>query len=224
MQFTVHPPRPRGIIDIDGCAADYTQAVVDLYNDYLFEQHGSKAPKFTVDDCTQYSIFDSLNMLQADRAEMSRRIRSEGFCARLPVYRDAVHALTELKSVADLYVVTSPLGPAKTTEGGHPSPYWIVERDAWVERELGIHKKYVTHSHCKELCGGQFIIEDKPENIAAWCAVHHDGIGIVMDRPWNRSSTVTNIPRVYRAYGWIHAMEIALEHLRSEKERYHDDR
>jgi 5'(3')-deoxyribonucleotidase len=97
----------------------------------------------------------------------------------MPVYDGAKAFVTELRSFADVVVVTSPYAAV---------PNWCHQRINWLAEHFGIPKRDVIFAKRKELVAGDCLIDDKVSNVDAFALAQPNGMGIVFDRPWNRDS------------------------------------
>lgn len=72
----------------------------------------------------------------------------------------AVEGVQNLMELADVYFITS---PSKT------SPTWSFDRRNWLVRHFGEEQgSKVGHVHDKFIVFGDFLVDDKPENVMLW--------------------------------------------------------
>lgn len=106
--------------------------------------------------------------------------KSQHFCAGLDVVEGAAEGIAELLArprLVDLHVVT-------TSWPG--SPWWAGEREAWLDRMVGLPANRVTFTAQKWLLAGDVLIDDKYETLVAWKARHPRGVAILWRAAWNR--------------------------------------
>ncbi len=176
--------KPRVLLDIDGCVADFITPVVRLVNDRM-------GTHFTVDDVTDFDLYAALGVPEDVQESVNAAIASPGFCASLEPYPDAIAGVAALRGLAEVRVVTSPWD----------SETWMRERERWVARYLGIPRKHVIHSYDKIVCAGATLIDDRADTVAAWDNEHHDqeSMGAVLfTRPWNARASWLG----HRAASW----------------------
>lgn len=103
----------------------------------------------------------------------------KGYIASLPRYPGAQQVVKTLRARGhEVRCITAPWA----------SPYWHQERYEWLlsfgfsEREQiycsGPEKHYVA---------GDVLVEDREDTVKAWQKANPNGMGIILDRPWNRN-------------------------------------
>jgi 5'(3')-deoxyribonucleotidase len=127
---------------------------------------------------------------------LDQHMRDTDFCRYMPVYEGAQAFVEELKSFAEIVVVTSSFATV---------PGWEFARRAWLREHFGIEKEDVIFCKRKELVVGNMLLDDKLRNIDAWRnAWGHQGQAVVFDRPWNQGIQ-------YRVDSYAGALQAARE-------------
>lgn len=127
-------------------------------------------------DQTEWNIFASLT--PSDReAVFSGFIDQPGFAREMPVHEEAAYMINLLSEYVDIQFVTSPWRRSKT---------WVYDRNQWLEEHfpLGVGKR-VCHTAEKECVVGDFLIDDKPDNVVRWKKAHPRGQAILLKKPYN---------------------------------------
>jgi 5'(3')-deoxyribonucleotidase len=173
------------LIDCDGLICNFLGGVLDAVN----KDCGTN---FQEKDCDKWDIAAAYG---TDWKYLSSLIEKPGFCFGLKPFPGAVEAVRRLDLRTDVYCVTSPFSGA----------YWMPERTAWLKEYFGFDKSHVIHCYTKKLIRGDFLIDDKPENIAEWSAAWPAGTGILWDATYNKNAV--NVGN-HRAYCWDYVMEL----------------
>lgn len=161
----------RVLLDCDGILSDFVGGYLAL-----LEQHtGLKPVREAID---QFDIGAALGLTAEQSARMKRAIGDEHRLARcLDVYPGAREGVARLRSVADVYIVTSPW---------NSNPTWTHDREHWLKQHFDIPHSRVVHTSAKHLCVGDVFIDDKVSAVVAWQAHHPLSVGVVWDTPHNR--------------------------------------
>lgn len=193
--------RPRVLLDVDGVLADFVGAWLSIVNSVTGQQ-------FTKEDVDDWSILESFEKRGVKDIARIKKICNaatgmEGFCADLAVLDGAQEAVRQLQSMADVFIVTSPWH----------SKQWTYERDQWVKNHFGIKRDHVVHTSAKYLISGDFLVDDKIENILGdtvkgtpgWLEENPTGCGIVWEMPYNRGTPIPS--GVMRTNNWDKVIE-----------------
>lgn len=183
--------RPRVLLDVDGVLGDYVAAILPV-------ARAIAGKAFLRSDVDQWDIAKALSLSPPEGDAMFAATRELGFCASIPVLPGAVEGVRALRSVSDVYFVTSP------THGRH----WYYERTEWLVRHFDALVEHVVHAKRKELVAGDVFVDDKPEHVWDWCRHHAAGRGILWDAPYNRSVDMGYLPRTM---SWKHVLDIVGE-------------
>lgn len=159
----------RILLDCDGVLADFASAFLDTINRTLGRLH-------VLSDITEFSFAHSLKLNQDEINACCLAIH-EGWCRALKPYPGARAGVAALKSIADVYVVTSPFPGV---------PTWSSERETWLLEHFTIPSKRVVHTSAKYICAGDFLIDDRTDHLVAWSVEHPEGKAIRWPTPHNR--------------------------------------
>lgn len=147
--------KPLFLLDCDGVIADFQSAVASIIT--------PQSLNLTTWDFTEH--FDD-----ATRALYKAHTVTPGFAASMPGYRGAKTAVRQLRKLCDVVVVTAPLKHA---------PTWCHDRKLWLSRCFDIQASDVIFTSRKDLVVGDFLLDDKFENIEVWdkmwSRMHNDG-------------------------------------------------
>lgn len=169
--------RPVILLDTDGIIANFLGAVFRL-------AQGTCGGTYRLEDVVSWNFMEVFP--KEHHPAILKGISGEGFCLDIPEADGAREGVRRLSELGDVWLPTSPW----------KSPYWMWERQLWLER-FGIDSNRVMHVKDKTLIGGDVLIEDNLDNAEAWAARHKDGVAIVWDAPYNRQR-----PWTWRARGW----------------------
>lgn len=141
----------------------------------------------------------SLSLTAAELRATHDIMSSPGFCHGLAWYEGAREFLGGLPG--QVHAVTAPF---------RNGPTWMHERMTWLSSTIPADRVHFVSGKFKHLVRGDVLIEDHPENAAAWLQAHPHGVAILVDRPWNRpgSAEWTLHQRMYRAESFERALQI----------------
>ncbi len=160
----------RVLLDSDGVVSDWIGGVLDVVREI-------SGRIYYHDEVTTWLKLHKLGLTSSQQKDLEHAIAQPGFCESLPVLPGAVEGVMKLRAYADIHIVTSPW----------LSPTWTFERTRWLQRHGFIKDfKEVTHTYAKELVQGDFLVDDKPENVKKWAAANPNGQGLIWTQPWNR--------------------------------------
>lgn len=178
---------PRILVDCDGVLADF----LSLSLAYINEKQGTS---HRIQDLQDWEFFRSISTREVEEAFWTAIHETPGMVLSMGVYPGAQAGLQDLMIRGDVYIVTA----------SHHSRHWAYERAEWLKKHFGIHPNRVVHTHQKHLCKGDVFIDDRPSAVEMWQEHHPEGIGILWDQPYNRSSSL------FRAKSWesvVHVLE-----------------
>jgi 5'(3')-deoxyribonucleotidase len=138
----------RFLVDVDDVLADLRPRVLDIVNKV-------SGKEYTHDDFTDWDYFRVLDNYQKYRAFQIMGAR--GFCSSLEVLPGAEEAISELKSIVKVIVVTCPFNSV-----------WFEERYTWLEQKFGIPRKDVILASSKYSVAGKWFLDDNFDNILEW--------------------------------------------------------
>lgn len=158
----------RFLVDVDEVLVDFQTPAFGL----LERLHGRK---LTPED---YTVWDMFTLFSEDeKKSVFAEISKPGWCRGLEPKPGAIEAIKTLRTLCDVYVVTSPF----------PSPTWVHERDAQLREVFGFGSREIIHTGAKFLVKGEFFLDDNPEHVSKWQAEHSQGDAML----WHIENTRT---------------------------------
>ncbi len=159
---------------------DLDEVVVQFIQPLINEYNRRYSSDITIEDITQWSL----------PADMCSIFHEVNFFARLIPFPGAIQGIKLLKVQGhEVILASDPSG----------DPHIAEQKLLWVQRWLPAHELVLTGR--KDILVGDMIVDD---------GLHHlekfKGCKVVMDRPWNRGSSIPNI-RVVNWSGVLHAVE-----------------
>lgn len=193
MQYSTR--KPIILLDIDGVVIDWIGGALKVVEDVA-------GKTLTADDITEWDIFEQHSLSEyAD--ECYRRYNAPGFTLGLQPYAEAKGGVEWLKSIADIVVVTSPtwnkrIADAEDDEDAlaqaldESTTCFISERAYNLKKHFGLKRNQLVFTPAKHRVDGDFLIDDKVENVAEWVKEQGGRGGLLWTRPWNAT---TNLPQ-----------------------------
>lgn len=157
----------RVLLDVDGVVADFLQHTISHVGEF--------APEGGIESVTSWEILNHFPL--PGRALAQKSWVEKGFCAGIPLYPGSLEGVSTVAKKAEIVWVTAPM---------QDSPYWGHERTLWLKRHFGAPHESVVLAHNKAHVWGDFLVDDRIENILSWCEAHPRGVGLLWDRPYNR--------------------------------------
>lgn len=191
---------PRILLDCDGVIADFLTSALKVLNGKLGLEGSAR---FNESHIVQWDICKSIGKPEMWK-DINEAASQKGFCTNILPYDHAKEGVKKIQSLGKVYVVTSPLS----------TPHWVFERGEWLKEHFGIEKPNVVHTEAKHIIVGDFLIDDKLDNILAWAAHHPTSLGLLWDAPYNQSEP---IPGVKRVFNWDDVSAAITEHLSKKR-------
>lgn len=162
--------RPRILVDVDGVLADFLTPCLQAVE-------AQTGRSYHPDDVSTWDIMDGLCIDEETSKAIYASMQFEGMCLGMSPYEGARVGVDRLRSLGDVWAVTSPFG------GTH----WMHERDAWLVKHMGFHKDQVLHvrGRAKHAVRGNVLIEDKVSTLREWRASNPYGIPLLFERRYN---------------------------------------
>lgn len=161
--------KPTVLVDVDGVLADFIGPYLDVI-------HTLTGRRYTREQVTSWSVTDALGLSDEEHHALGHHVVSTpGFCASLPVLPDARDGIERLRSVAEVYIVTSPW------KGRH----WAGERLEWLREHFGINERHVVQCRAKHLVHGDVLVDDRTSTVQEWYEAR-GGVPVLWDTPHNR--------------------------------------
>lgn len=160
--------KPRVLLDCDGILANFIEPCLDVLHTLTDE-------RYVHDDVKEWAIEKSLGVPKETWDQVYTKMQVAGFCSSIPLYPGTKDAIAELMSIADLYIVTSPLG----------GPHWAHEREKWLFEHFGIPAKKVASISSKYIVAGDVFMDDKTSHLVEWTNHNPDGVAVRWNRLYN---------------------------------------
>lgn len=151
----------RGLLDVDGVLGDFHTPCIHIINELMGTSH-------KVEDFDDWDIFDALKVPTDVRKKVYDRMHEVGWCTNLGIYDGAVDGVRALREICDVYFVTSPMD----------SLTWEGERRRWVSKHFNVPRSTVLNASAKYVCAGDFLVDDKIDNLIKWQKGHPGGVPI----------------------------------------------
>ena len=164
--------QPKIALDLDGVVVNFHQTLIDLYNE-----------RFNASITTDEIDGD----LESLGTELARNLISifneDGYILNLEPLPDAIHIVSQFPDLG--YKVTICTAPARNLDG-IINPTSAAEKFSWIRKWLPFWANDVIITKHKELVATDILIDDWAYNIANWCKENPEGIGYLVDQPWNQ--------------------------------------
>lgn len=198
--------RPRVLLDIDGVCADFiTRALKHLE---------PIRPGLSHDDITAYRMEIPIGLTEAQTALWHQAVCERGYCASIPTYAGAKEGVARLKELGDVHPVTFPF-PG--------SPWWILERETWLQEHLGIDPGMAVYTKTKHVIAGDIFIEDTTSYLVEWRKHNPDGAAFRMRRAYNAHEPFTHGITVGDWSELVREVETVLDLRERQRRAVYDD-
>lgn len=168
--------KPRVLLDVDGVIADLAQVFVKT----LARETGIRK---TTSDVTQFDFGKALGITPSQVQRTWRAMNGAAMVVK--PYPGAVEGVKKLMEVANVVFCTSPV---------KSDPRWCYDRTQWLIEHFGsAQARKVVYTSEKYVCQGDFLVDDKPENLELW---HEEAVNrtpVLWDQLWNKDS---ELPRM----------------------------
>lgn len=175
-------------IDCDGVLSDWHALAFPIMNKLLNSNYSTK-------DVKSWDIYNLISD-NAIKDTFNYLLNNSGIIERLPVYEGAQKAIEEIKKVAEVYIVTSPMNDYHD---------WIIHRNKWLKENFNISPKNIIHTSAKYLVHADVFIDDKPSNVEKWME-HNCGIPVLWKHECVENHNLNN--RCRWTNNWNDVLEI----------------
>ena len=189
-------------LDCDGLLSQFTAGALRVVEEVT-------GRRYQLADVAEYDFTKALNITTAEAREVRARIGSRrGFCAALLPYPEARQGVRRLRSLGDVFCVTSPWDS---------NPWWRAERESWLALHFGIDR--VHHALDKSIYAADVFVDDKSSHVREWAAAWlrfwpRSGAAVFWRTPHNLSEPVP--AGAHSTSSWETLYEIAREVATSE--------
>ena len=162
--------RKRVLLDCDGILSDFVGAALSIVHEVtgrLYERD-------------QWIGFDiaSLGLTSSEAGIVKSAIGGRaGLASYLTPYPGAVVGVQRLRTVAEVYIVTSPY---------RSNPTWTHDREWWLHRHFKIPACDIIHTSAKHVCAGDMLIDDNTATLLEWQRAHPSRDAVQWITPHNR--------------------------------------
>ena len=170
--------KPRVLLDVDGVLADFI-------GEFLRVVHRETGVKVAHNDITTHEVVDSLPLGKTQADHVWHIFSMRNTAATMKPYPGAVEGAKKLMKVADVYFVTSPV---KT------SPRWCYDRTSWLSKHFGeAQARRVAYTSEKHIVQGDFLVDDRADNLEGWAKESPTRTPILWGQPWNKKSKLKRL-------------------------------
>ena len=159
-------PRPVLLLDIDGVVGKFVDAFLSAYSKY-----GGILPSHLPQTWDFFALLP-------DQVAVASAWRDPTIFSHQVPYHGALEAVWALNSAYDLVIVSTPPPPLTVH---------IPAKVAWLEKNVGLKPEQMIFTSRKELVRGDILIDDYHCNVLSWLKASPDGLGILINRPWNEA-------------------------------------
>lgn len=164
--------KPTVLVDVDGPLCAFDKAAVTIVNRLTNKS-------YSVDDIKTWEIFESIELDNPGiKKVVYDEMKARGNILGLEVQPGAKEGIAKLKQVCELVIVTSPFNGSET---------WVHERNKWLEQHFNIDARDVVHCRKKYHVAGDFLVDDRLENLEQWHRRFPDGTPLLWGTPGNRN-------------------------------------
>lgn len=164
---------PELILDLDGVVADFFTPLLEIYN------------KKTGCDLTVYDINCHLeNLGPRVLRDLIDIFNAPRYFSDLKPLPEAINIVSQFEEYGYKTIICT--APARDNDGG-TNGLSAAEKYEWIKKYLPWWSNHIIITKHKERVFGDMIIDDYSMNILNWCKAHENGIGFLVDQPWNRS-------------------------------------
>lgn len=180
--------KPIVLLDCDGVLADFVKSYLTWLNASAYARPGEP---YRQDEVHEFDIGKALGLPDNMWVEFSAWLNADETRLQFDVLGSStVEAVRLLKQNCDVLCLTSPLSDCDL---------WVARRNTWLKQHFSIKKDDIFHGSRKELVRGDFLVDDRLDNILRWAEANPLSRGLLFDQPWNRNTGMLpqNVKRVY---------------------------
>jgi 5'(3')-deoxyribonucleotidase len=175
-------------------ASDVDEVLADFQTPALQIMEKVTGRAYRPEDFVVWDIFSVLS--EDEKREVFAEIERPGWCAALQPTEGAIEAVAELRTIVDVFPVTSPFH----------SPTWMYERTYWLGKHFGWKPGEVVHTGSKQVVLADGLLDDKPNHVVDWGNKHPGGLAMLKHIPNTRMMHEMDDRRVYT---WAEVIEKA---------------
>lgn len=166
------------LCDMDGVLANFAKRAVEECN----KRHGTSY------DLANWTKFDVSDAFGEDAWKLMEVISNEpGFFYSLEPYPNAKEAISKTLEIADIHILSSPMKIEVKPGVRGVNPHCCFDKVRWIHDHFPDLADKVGLFSKKELVRADMLVDDALFNILNWSKAHPEGIGFLVDRPWNKA-------------------------------------
>lgn len=170
---------PSLAIDLDGVIVSFFEEVLKDYNALPEVKSGTVAP-LSIDQID----YDFELLGEETVARLRAIFNAPGFFLKVKPLPNALNLMLKFKDMGFPSIIcTAPARDQQNRINGRTAH----EKYDWVQQHLPPWGNDVMITKDKFYAGTDMLIDDYPPNITLWCKSNPDGIGYLIDQPWNKN-------------------------------------
>jgi 5'(3')-deoxyribonucleotidase len=165
---------------MDGVIADFHGTLLDIYNrDHKEDIKKEHITTFQVEQCLGEDVW----------IKMEKIYNSPGFFASIKPVESSKGVVQELHTLVDIEICSAPtkIVNAKTGER-QLNAHCAFEKINWIHEHFPSLSKDITLAINKHHYRADILVDDALHNQAQWCKAHPNGLGILINQPWNQTN------------------------------------
>lgn len=168
---------PSIALDLDGVVCAFFERLIQVYNSrYSDKLSLSSFNDYAFERCLSPEVVEKVITI----------FNEPGFFVSLEVLPYAIETIREFTARQyDFKICTAPARNLNKKINGNSS----AEKFEWLETWLPEQCNSAIVTASKEYVATNLLVDDSPMNIIAWCARNQNGIGYLVDQPWNQMFT-----------------------------------
>lgn len=171
--------KPVLLLDMDGVIADFHGTLLDAYN--LKHQKDIK-----LEQCTHFEF--SICLGKDIHDDMEKIYNAPGFFAGIRAFEDAKLIVPQLLDLADVEICSAPTKiKDKVTGEKKLNAHCAFEKINWIHEKFPALSKDITLAINKFRYKADILVDDALHNQARWCKAHPQGLGLLINQPWNQT-------------------------------------
>lgn len=182
--------RPLVLLDLDGTVVSFNEGLLEVHNDEAglvgdarLDVHAHWR-SYWIDDAFEPTVAAALHAIYA----------TPGFFAALKPYEEAKRVVRELLATFDVEVCTAP--PRRQDVRGRRvvDGQVVAEKVGWLARHLPELAANVTSTKLKSRFRADALVDDHVDHVLKWSKAHPEGVGFLVERPWNADTDCKSWP------------------------------
>lgn len=191
--------KPVILLDCDGPLSNFTKAYLKVVTaETGFPCRVENVDRWAIHTTEVFRLAAEFKgiTVQELKSKVEKHIVRQSFCTDIEVQKEAQAAVEELRSIGEVFVVTSPWDS---------SPTWMYERLHWCNHHFGISRGNVIQAGTKHLIRGDVFVDDKVSHVRDWQEAWPKGVGVLFSMHHNHLEDSKGIQRG----GWELTLEAA---------------